>query len=270
MSAPAGRGPAIATDGLSLAYDGALVVDDVALGIPAGAVTAIVGANASGKSTLLRGVARLMRPVAGTVTLDGRDIHRMPTRAVARMLGLLPQEPRAPEAITVADLVARGRHPHRGAFGRWSAADDAAVTAAMAATAVDALAERRVDSLSGGQRQRAWIAMALAQEPAVLMLDEPTSFLDLAHQLDVLHLLDDLNRRRGTTVVMVLHELNLAARHAHHMVVMAGGRVAAAGPPARVLTEDVVRAAFGLEARVVPDPVTGTPMVVPVGRAPAG
>ncbi|MEQ9094115.1 MAG: ABC transporter ATP-binding protein [Miltoncostaeaceae bacterium] len=254
---------------LHLAYDGVRVVHGVDLAVAPARITAIVGANASGKSTLLRGLARLLKPAGRGVTLDGSDIHRLPTRSVARILGLLPQEPRAPEGITVGDLVARGRHPHRGALGRWSAADEAAVHEALAATGTAGLTGRRVDALSGGQRQRAWIAMALAQDPAVLMLDEPTSFLDLTHQLDVLELLRALNRTRGTTVVMVLHELNLAARYADRIVVMAAGRAVAAGAPAEVMTPAVIRDAFALEARVVDDPVAGTPMIVPVGRAAA-
>lgn len=254
---------------LELSYDGVAAVRGVDVSVPAAAVTAIVGANASGKSTLLRGLARLMRPSGGAVTLDGGDIHRLPTREVARILGLLPQEPHAPEGIAVGDLVARGRHPRRSAFGRWDADDERAVDEAMAATGVADLAGRRVDTLSGGQRRRAWIAMALAQEPAILMLDEPTSFLDLAHQIEVLELLSALNARAGTTVVMVLHELNLAARHADHMLVMAGGRVVAAGAPADVLTPEAVRGAFGLDALVMRDPVAGSPMVIPIGRAAA-
>jgi iron complex transport system ATP-binding protein len=234
--------------------------------VPDGAITAIVGANACGKSTLLRGLARIMRPRGGAVTLDGRDIHRLPTREVARTVGLLPQSPTAPDGIRVADLVARGRHPHQGVLRRWSPADDDVVAAALAATGTAALADRPVDALSGGQRQRVWIAMALAQDPDVLLLDEPTSFLDVAHQVDVLDLLGELNRGRGTTVVMVLHDLNLAARYSDHMVAMAAGRIVTRGTPAEVVTPQTIRDAFGLDARVVADPVCGTPMMVPVGR----
>ena len=255
----------LAARALRLAYGGAPVVDGVDLTLPDGRITVIVGANACGKSTLLRGIARIMRPLSGAVTLDGEDIHRLPTRRVATTLGLLPQEPHAPDGITVAALVERGRHPHQGWFGRRGSDDAAVVAQAMAATATLDLAHRRVDELSGGQRQRVWIAMALAQEPDILLLDEPTSFLDISHQIDVLDVLDRLNRARGTTIVMVLHDLNLAARYADHLVMMSAGRIIAGGPPARVISSESVRAAFGLEARIVDDPVSGTPMIIPLG-----
>ncbi|WP_022916347.1 ABC transporter ATP-binding protein [Ruania albidiflava] len=255
-------------DQLSLGYDGAPVVRDLDLRIPAGQVTVIVGANGCGKSTLLRGMARLLRPVSGQVLLDGQSVHTRPARQVAQLLGILPQTPVAPESITVADLVARGRYPHQRWFRQWTPADEAAVAAALLRTDTLDLADREVDSLSGGQRQRVWIAMALAQDTGVLLLDEPTTFLDVAHQLDVLDLLRSLNAERGTTVVMVLHDLNLAARYADHLVVMHAGRVQATGTPAEVVTPAVVQEAFALTAHVMDDPVTGTPMVVPVGRAP--
>jgi len=251
---------------LGLAYDGAAVVHDLDLALPSRRITVIVGANACGKSTLLRGIARIMRPVAGAVTLDGRDIHRLPTREVATVLGLLPQHPHAPDGITVADLVGRGRHPHQGWLSLHSSDDDLVVAEALRATSTLDLAHRRVDELSGGQRQRVWIAMALAQDPDILLLDEPTSFLDVAHQIEVLDLLTELNHTRGTSVVMVLHDLNLAARYADHLVVMAAGRIVTAGEPGAVLSAGTVRAAFGLEALVVEDPVSGSPMVVPRGR----
>jgi iron complex transport system ATP-binding protein len=225
-----------------------------------------VGANACGKSTLLRSMSRLLPPRAGRVLLDGRAVHRMPAKELARTLGLLPQSPIAPEGITVADLVGRGRHPHQGVFSRWSREDDAAVAAALEATQTTALADRAVDELSGGQRQRVWIAMALAQQTDLLLLDEPTTFLDVAHQVEVLDLLTDLNRTRGTTIVMVLHDLNLAARYADHLVALAAGRIHAAGTPADVLTEDCVRAVFGLDSRVIVDPTSGAPLMLPLGR----
>ncbi len=258
--------PRLSAHGLGLAYDRHVVVRDLDLEVPPGLVTVVVGANGCGKSTLLRGLGRLMKPAAGRVLLDGQDIRRLPTRQVARLLGLLPQQPVAPESITVADLVGRGRHPHQGPFRRWSQADEQAVAHALAATAVCDLAARRVEELSGGQRQRAWMAMMLAQDPTILLLDEPTTHLDIAHQVDVLDLLTHLNRTRGTTVAMVLHDLQLAARYADRLVVMADGRVLEQGAPSVVLTPDLVRAAFGLDAVVVPDPVTGTPMVVPRSR----
>jgi iron complex transport system ATP-binding protein len=256
----------LAAEAVTLAYGDRRVVTDLDLAVPPGRVTVIVGANACGKSTLLRALARLLRPSSGRVVLDGRDLHRLPTREVARTLGLLPQSPSAPEGIVVGDLVARGRHPHQRMLSRWSAADDVAVAEALAATGTAEVADRSVDELSGGQRQRVWIAMALAQQTDVLLLDEPTTYLDVCHQVEVLDLLLDLNRRRGTTVVMVLHDLNLAARYADHVVALKDGRVVAAGAPAEVVTERVVGEVFGLGCRVVPDPVSGTPLVVPIGR----
>jgi iron complex transport system ATP-binding protein len=252
---------------LRLGYDADDVVADLSIAIPAAAFTVIVGANACGKSTLLRALARLLRPRGGTVLLDGSDIHRLPSRQVARKLGILPQGPVAPEGITVVDLVRRGRHPHQRWYRPASADDEAAVAAALAATDMSGLANRPVDELSGGQRQRAWIAMALAQGTDILLLDEPTTFLDLAHQVEVLDLLADLNETEGRTVVAVLHDLNQASRYAQHLVAMAGGRVAAVGPPATVVTTDTVRAVFGLDVRVIDDPVTGTPLVVPLSRS---
>jgi len=253
--------------GLTLGYGGRTVVEDLSLAVPPGRVTAVVGANACGKSTLLRSMSRLLAPSGGHVVLDGRDVHRMPAKELARTLGLLPQQPVAPDGITVADLVGRGRHPHQRLLQRWSAADDEAVADAMTLTGTGDLADRPVDELSGGQRQRVWIAMVLAQRTDLLLLDEPTTFLDVAHQVEVLDLLTDLNRSRGTTVVMVLHDLNLAARYADHLVAMAGGGLAAPpGPPEEVVTPEVIRAVFGLESRVVVDPVSGRPLVLPIGR----
>jgi iron complex transport system ATP-binding protein len=251
---------------LTLKYDQRCVVDGLSVETPEGKVTMIVGANACGKSTLLRGLSRLLKPATGTVTLDGKDIHSLPARQLARTLGLLPQHPTAPDGITVRDLVGRGRYPHQGFFRSWSENDDAAVQRALEATETLALAGRNVDELSGGQRQRVWIAMALAQETDVLLLDEPTTYLDLAHQVEVLDLVTDLNRRRGTTVAIVLHDLNLAARYADNVIAMKGGAVVAVGSPLEVVTEGLVRDVFGLESRVIPDPVSGTPLIIPIGR----
>ncbi|NKX55195.1 ABC transporter ATP-binding protein [Arthrobacter mobilis] len=251
---------------LTLAYGGHPVVQDLTVAVPPGRISIIVGANACGKSTLLRGLARLLRPEAGQVLLDGKDIHSRPTREVARVLGLLPQSPVAPDGLTVAELVGRGRYPHQGWFRQWTPRDDEAVRAALAATGTLELAGRSVDELSGGQRQRVWIAMALAQETDILLLDEPTTFLDVTHQVEVLDLVTDLNRNRGTTVAIVLHDLNLAARYADHLIALKAGQVVAEGAPATVVTEALVAEVFGLRSRIIPDPVSGTPMVVPVGR----
>ena len=253
-------------EGLRAGYGAGPVLEGLDLALPRGGITAIVGANACGKSTLLRAMSRLLTPEAGQVLLDGQPVHATPPRRLAQRLGLLPQSPIAPEGITVLDLVSRGRHPHQGLFGRWTAADEAAVAEALEMTATADLAERMVEDLSGGQRQRVWIAMALAQQTGVLLLDEPTTFLDINHQVEVLDLLTDLNRERGTTVVMVLHDLNLAARYAGMLVAMSAGRVHSAGQPAAILTEAMLREVFGLTARIAPDPVTGKPMMSPVGR----
>ena len=256
----------LTAEGLTLGYGDRTVVDDLDLVVPPGGITAVVGPNACGKSTLLRSMSRLLAPREGRVLLDGKAVHRTPAKELARTLGLLPQSPVAPEGITVADLVGRGRHPHHGILSRWTRADDEAVAQALDVTATTSLADRAVDELSGGQRQRVWIAMALAQHTDVLLLDEPTTFLDVSHQVEVLDLLTDLNRTRGTTVVMVLHDLNLAARYADHLVAMANGTIHAAGSPAQVLTEEVVRAVFGIDSLVVDDPVSGRPLMLPVGR----
>ncbi|WP_329345603.1 ABC transporter ATP-binding protein [Streptomyces microflavus] len=251
---------------LTLGYGDRTVVSSLDLVVPPGAITVVVGANACGKSTLLRSMSRLLAPREGRVVLDGKEVHRLPAKELARTLGLLPQSPVAPEGITVSDLVGRGRHPHQSMFSRWNEKDDAAVASALEATATEPLADRAVDELSGGQRQRVWIAMALAQQTDLLLLDEPTTFLDASHQIEVLDLLTDLNRSRGTTIVMVLHDLNLAARYADHLIALADGTLHAFGPPAEVLTEETVRAVFGLESRVIEDPVSGRPLMLPIGR----
>jgi iron complex transport system ATP-binding protein len=256
----------LAVEKLTVGYADRTVIESLDLLVPPGRITAIVGANACGKSTLLRSMSRLLAPRAGHVLLDGREVHRMPAKELARTLGLLPQSPIAPEGITVADLVGRGRNPHQRLLSRWSADDDRAVAAALDATHTADLADRSVDELSGGQRQRVWIAMALAQQTDVLLLDEPTTFLDVSHQVEVLDLLTDLNAARGTTIVMVLHDLNMAARYADHLIALADGGLHAAGEPAEVLTEDCVRAVFGLDSQVISDPVSGKPLMLPIGR----
>ncbi|AFR09252.1 ABC transporter ATP-binding protein [Nocardiopsis alba] len=251
---------------LTLGYRDRTVIDSLDLGVPPGRITAIVGANACGKSTLLRSMSRLLSPKEGRVLLDGREVHRMPSKELARTLGLLPQSPIAPEGITVGDLVGRGRHPHQRVLSRWSREDDEAVAAALDSTGTADLVDRAVDELSGGQRQRVWIAMALAQRTDLLLLDEPTTFLDVSHQVEVLDLLTDLNRTLGTTIVLVLHDLNLAARYADHLVALADGRLYAEGEPERVLTPETVEAVFGLRSRIITDPTSGRPMMLPIGR----
>ncbi|MEU4795388.1 ABC transporter ATP-binding protein [Streptomyces sp. NPDC023327] len=261
---PPGPRPArLAAHRLTLAYEDRTVVDRLDLAVPDGRVTVIVGPNACGKSTTLRALGRLLKPKSGAVLLDGEALGKLPTKKIAQQIGLLPQTPVAPEAITVADLVARGRQPHQHWWRQWSDEDEKAVTEAMERTDVTALAERPVDELSGGQRQRVWIAMALAQDTGLLLLDEPTTYLDISHQVEVLDLVRRLNHDRGRTVVVVLHDLNQAARYADHLVAMKDGEVVAEGPPSQVVTEELVREVFGLECVVVPDPVTGSPLVVP-------
>ncbi|AQZ53018.1 ABC transporter ATP-binding protein [Martelella mediterranea] len=260
----------LGAQGIFAGYGDRTILEDLSFDVPPNKITAIVGANACGKSTLLKTLSRLLTPKRGEVLLDGKAIHRTPTKLLARSLGLLPQSPLAPEGITVSDLVSRGRHPHQTMFSRWSAADDQAVALALDTTGTADLADRAVDELSGGQRQRVWIAMVLAQQTDILLLDEPTTFLDISHQVEVLDLLTDLNRKNGTTIVMVLHDLNLAARYADHLVAMKAGRLHVAGTPETVLTEDHIREIFGLESRIVTDPVSARPMMLPMGRHHSG
>jgi len=252
-------------ESVRLGYGDRIVVDGLDLDIVDGTVTAVIGPNGCGKSTVLRALARLMRPSGGHVLIDGKRIDSVPTKEVAKVLGLLPQAPTAPEGLTVADLVARGRHPHQAWYRQWSADDESAVAQAMEWTGIADLADRPVDELSGGQRQRAWISMALAQGTDLLLLDEPTTYLDLAHQVEVLELVMRLNAEFGRTVVMVLHDLNLAARYADRLVTMKDGKIVAHGSPAEIMTESMLAEVFGLTARVIADPVAGTPLVVPVG-----
>ena len=261
-----GQASRLVAQHLELAYDDRTIVSDLSIEIPSAQVTVIVGPNACGKSTLLRALGRLLAPEHGTVLLDGDEIRSLPTRAVAQKLGVLPQQPVSPDGIAVSDLVARGRHPHQRWFRQWSADDEDAVHQALIATKTLALADRSVDELSGGQRQRVWIAMALAQGTGMLLLDEPTTFLDLTHQIDLLDLLLDLNREQARTIVCVLHDLNLACRYAHHLVALRDGAIVAEGPPSEIVTQDLVRQVFDLDARVITDMVSGTPLVIPIGR----
>ncbi|GCE77187.1 ABC transporter ATP-binding protein [Cellulomonas biazotea] len=256
----------LAAQGLTLAYDQLVVARDLSVEVPRASFTVIIGPNGCGKSTLLRALARTLKPRAGQVLLEGQPLDRLRGKDVARRLALLPQSPLAPESITVGDLVARGRYPHQGLLRQWSPADARAVAAALDATEVADLRDRYVADLSGGQRQRVWLAMALAQETDLLLLDEPTTYLDIAHQVEVMDLCARLHEE-GRTLVAVLHDLNQAARYATHLVAMREGRVVAEGPPADVVTVDLVREVFGLACRVVPDPESGTPMVVPLRRA---
>jgi iron complex transport system ATP-binding protein len=251
---------------VTLGYGDRIVVDALDLEVAPGRITAIVGANGCGKSTLLRALARLISPRSGQIILDGAAMRHRSSKEIARTLGLLPQGPIAPEGIVVADLVGRGRHPHQKLLARWSAADYDAVASALEAMGIADLADRSVDELSGGQRQRVWIAMALAQQTDILLLDEPTTFLDVAHQIEVLDLLTDLNRDRGTTIVMVLHDLNLAARYADVLIALRDGHVHSIGEPRFTVTADLVRAVFGLDSTVIVDPLSGKPLVLPSGR----
>ncbi|MFG3526988.1 ABC transporter ATP-binding protein [Streptomyces sp. NPDC047917] len=257
--------PRLAARGVTVGYGGRTVIDGLDVAIPPGVITTIIGPNGCGKSTLLRTLTRLLKPTSGAVVLDGEDIGRLRTRDVAKKLGLLPQAPVAPEGLTVADLVARGRHPHQSWLRQWSSDDAGVVERALAMTGVSELADRPVDSLSGGQRQRVWISMTLAQGTDLLLLDEPTTYLDLAHAIDVLDLVDDLHES-GCTVVMVLHDLNLATRYSDNLIVMRAGSILAQGHPRDVITAELLDEAFGLRATVIDDPVGDRPLIVPIGR----
>lgn len=251
---------------LTVGYGDAPVIGGLNVQVPDGQITTVIGPNGCGKSTLLRSLARLLRPKSGAVLLDGHDIASLPTKEVARTLGLLPQSPTAPAGLTVLELVSRGRHPHQSWYRQWSNDDEQAVAEALELTDVADLADRPVDALSGGQRQRVWIAMTLAQQTELLLLDEPTTFLDLAHAIDVLDLVEDLRTTHGKTVVMVLHDLNLAARYSDRLVVMRDGAMLAEGSPAEVITPTVLQEAFGLRAQVISDPTGAGPLVVPLTK----
>ncbi|MEV7399601.1 ABC transporter ATP-binding protein [Streptomyces sp. NPDC091267] len=258
-------GPRLRAEDLTLSYEQRTVVNSLGVEIPDHSFTVIIGPNACGKSTLLKALARMLKPRSGQVYLDGAGIATYRSREVARRLGLLPQSSNAPGGITVGDLVARGRYPHQGMLKQWSADDEAAVLEAMRQTGVLELADRPVDDLSGGQRQRVWLSMVLAQQTSILLLDEPTTFLDIAHQVEVLDLCADLHARKGHTVVAVLHDLNQACRYATHLIVMRpGGTIAAEGNPTTVMTAELVEDVFGLPCRIIDDPETGTPLMVPV------
>ncbi|MFJ5955971.1 ABC transporter ATP-binding protein [Paenarthrobacter sp. NPDC092416] len=258
--------PRLHTEALTIGYEQRIISENLNVRIPEGQFTVIVGPNACGKSTLLRALARLIKPRSGHVLLDGKSVTSLPAKELARRLGLLPQSSIAPDGITVADLVARGRYPHQKLLRQWSEADEAAVVEAMEATGVESLSGRLVDELSGGQRQRVWVAMVLAQQTPLLLLDEPTTFLDIAHQIELLELCRELNLDKGHTLVAVLHDLNHASRYADHIIAMKDGVVVAEGAPVSVITESLVEEVFGMACRIIDDPVTHTPLVVPLGR----
>lgn len=251
---------------LTLGYGKTIIAESLNVSIPDGKFTAIIGPNGCGKSTLLRTLSRLMKPLNGQVWLDGEQIERYATKEVARRIGLLPQNASAPGDITVQELVSRGRYPHQPLFTRWREEDERAVSRAMKATGIEALASQSVDTLSGGQRQRAWIAMVLAQETSILLLDEPTTWLDISHQIDLLELLSALNEQQGFTLAAVLHDLNQACRYANHIIALREGVIVAQGDPKEIVTAELIERIYGMRCMIIDDPVAGTPLVVPLGR----
>jgi len=251
---------------LTLSYENTCIVDNLSLSIPHGQITALVGPNGCGKSTLLRGISRLLKPKKGSVLLDNHDIWKLPTKELAKQLGILPQSPVAPEGLTVHELVAQGRYPHQSWFQQWSEDDERITGEALQITGMTEFVDRPVETLSGGQRQRVWIAMTLAQDSDLILLDEPTTFLDLAYQIEVLDLLHMLNTERHKTIVMVLHDLNQACRYADHLIAIHNGEIAAQGHPSEIVTEQLVQEVFGVGCRIIPDPISGTSLIVPIGR----
>ena len=249
---------------LYLSYGGPTIVEGLSVSIPNGEISVIVGPNGCGKSTLLKSLARILIPISGSVLINGDDIQSRPTKDIARQLGLLPQNPRSPDTIIVSDLVRRGRYPHQGIFSQWSKDDEKAVKEALATTGLSECSERSVDELSGGQRQRVWIAMILAQDTPIMLLDEPTTHLDIAHQIEILELLKKLSTQNGRTIVMVLHDLNLAARYATNLVAMRNGKIMKAGKPEDVVTSEMIHDVFSIEAQIIKDPVTGSPLCIPL------
>lgn len=254
------------TENLVAGYDNKAILQGVSLGIPSNKISIIIGSNGCGKSTLLKTMARLIKPISGQVMLDDKSINKIPPKELARVLGLLPQSPIVPEGITVADLVGRGRFPHQSFLKGWSTEDYDAVAEAMEMMNITELADSHIDELSGGQRQRVWIAMALAQQTDILFLDEPTTYLDITYQVEILDLLTDLNRKHGTTIVMVLHDINLSARYADYIFALHKGRLVSEGTPAHVITSELIKDIFNLNCVVTLDPVSDSPSVVPIGR----
>lgn len=254
------------THNLVAGYDNKTILHGISLAIPSNKISIIIGANGCGKSTLLKTMARLIKPISGQVMLDEQSINKIPPKQLARVLGLLPQSPIVPEGITVADLVGRGRFPHHSFLKGWSTADYEAVAEAMEIMNITEFADSHIDELSGGQRQRVWIAMALAQQTDILFLDEPTTYLDITYQVEILDLLTDLNRKRGTTIVMVLHDINLSARYADHIFALHEGKLISEGTPSQVITSELIKRIFDLNCIVTQDPVSDSPSVVPIGR----
>ncbi|NMO94306.1 ABC transporter ATP-binding protein [Paenibacillus lemnae] len=253
-------------ENLTAGYDHTTILHDISLEIPSGKISVMIGANGCGKSTLLKTLARLIKPSSGTITLNGKPLDDIPSKSFARVVGLLPQSPIVPEGITVADLVGRGRFPHQSWLSSWSKKDMEAVAEAMDIMSITDFANHHIDELSGGQRQRVWIAMALAQQTDILFLDEPTTYLDITYQIEILDLLTELNRKLGITMVMVLHDINLSARYADHIFALREGTLVAEGKPSQVITSTAVKDIFGLDCTVIADPVSGSPLVVPIGR----
>lgn len=254
------------TNNIQAGYDQKTILENINLSIPSNKISIIIGANGSGKSTLLKTMARLIKPTAGQVVLDGKSIYKMPSKELARTLGLLPQSPIVPEGITVADLVGRGRFPHQTFLKGWSKKDYEAVAEALEMMNIAEFADRSIDELSGGQRQRVWIAMALAQQTDILLLDEPTTYLDITYQVEILDLLMDLNKKFGTTIVMVLHDINLSARYADYLFAMKDGSLIAEGAPNDIISSELIKDTFNLDCQVMNDPVSNTPLIVPIGR----
>lgn len=251
---------------LSLGYQQTKIIENLNLEIRQGQITILIGANGCGKSTLLKGLGRILSPKKGTVYLDGKSIHQLPSRKIAQTLGILPQNPNAPEGLTVKDLVAQGRYPHQTWWQQWTSEDEKKVNLALEMTDLLDLAARELDTLSGGQKQRAWIAMTLAQDTDILLLDEPTTFLDVAHQIEILDLLTELNHRLQRTIVIVLHELNQAARYADYLIAMKQGYIYAQGTPKTVMIPEIIKEVFGLDAQIIKDPVSNTPLCIPISK----